>query len=379
MAKKRANGEGCIRRRTDHSWEASLRVEDDKRRYVYGKTKNEAREKLAEIQNDVFNDTYVDENDITVEDWMDTWIDCFTAKAKESTRARYRQDIRNHINPDLGHIKIQDLKLVTVQRFLNRCKDVKGLSEKSLKNIYLVLNKALTRAQKDGLIIKNPCVDAEIPSYEEPKKKMRPLKDEEVPLFISLIKDHPFEGLYYTAMFTGMRESELIGLTWDCVDLEKGTIHLYRQYKAVRGESKTYAFTTLKNKQERSFSIPPSVVRALKKVKAKQAEWKLHYGQLFHNEGNLVFTDELGNHLATRTVYNNFKAIVRKMGLPEVRLHDLRHTYATLAIQNGVDYKTISNNLGHATVAFTMDVYADITMTMQKDSITKMESYIASL
>ena len=291
----------------------------------------------------------------------------------------YQQDIRVHIIPDLGSHRIQDLKLLTIQRFLNRCKNVKGLSEKSLKNIYLVLNKALTTAQKEGLIKKNPCSDAGIPVYEEPKKKMRPLKDGEIPAFLRMIEGNPYEGLFYMAIFTGMRESELIGLTWDCVDLEKGRIHLYRQLKAVRGKSKTYAFTTLKNKQERSFLIPSSVIKALKKVRIQQAEWKLNYGILFQNKDNLVFTDKLGHHLATRSVYNNFKAIVKKMGLPEVRFHDLRHTYATLALQNGVDYKTISNNLGHATVAFTMDVYADVSMTMQIDSTSKMESYIASL
>ncbi|MBQ6960488.1 MAG: tyrosine-type recombinase/integrase [Clostridia bacterium] len=378
MGTKRANGEGSFRKRTSNSWEGRI-VLDEKRFNVYGKTKSEVRQKVAELQNDYSNGTLVDENNITVGEWMDTWAECYTSGVKSSTLERYMQDIRVHIKPDLGQIQIQDLKLLTVQRFLKRCKDVKGLSEKSLKNIYLVLNKAITRAQKDGLVKKNPCADAEIPMYETPKKEMRPLLDNEVPEFLRLINGHPFEEFYYVAIFTGMRESELIGLTWDCVDLDKGTIHLYRQFKALRGKSKTYTFTTLKNKQERSFSIPPSVVKALKKMKLKQAEWKLYYGTLYHNEENFVFTNEFGHHLATRTVFNRFKSIVKKMGLPEVRLHDLRHTYATLAIQNGVDYKTISNNLGHATVAFTMDVYATVTMTMQKDSASKMESFIQSL
>ena len=135
----------------------------------------------------------------------------------------------------------------------------------------------------------------------------------------------------------------------------------------------------MKNKQERTFTVPSSVIAALKKVRTKQAEWKLHYGQLYRNEDDFVFTDELGHHLATRTVYNRFKAIVTQMGLPEVRLHDLRHTYATLALQNGVDIKTVSHNLGHSTVAFTMDKYAHVTFTMQKDSAQKMESFIEAL
>ena len=110
-----------------------------------------------------------------------------------------------------------------------------------------------------------------------------------------------------------------------------------------------------------------------------RAVWKLQSGALYNNTDGLVFTNKLGEHLCTHTVYMHFKKIVEKMGLPEVRFHDLRHTYATLALQNGVDIKTVSSNLGHATVAFTMDKYAHVSETMQKDSVTKMEAFIASL
>ena len=378
MEKKRINGDGNIRRRSAHSWEASILI-DNNRRYLYGKTRGEVKGKLEALQNDVYNDTYVSDTDITLGEWIDTWYECYTAKVKSSTRSRYEQDIRLHIKPELGHIRLQDLTCKAGQRFMMRCKDTQHLSEKSLRNIYLVINKALNRAQKDGLLKTNPFADVEIPAYENPKKKMRPLMDKEISTFLRLIKGHPFEEFYYVAMFTGMRESELIGLTWDCVDFDKGMVHLYRQLKPLRGTSNTYTFTTLKNKQERSFAVPPSVVQMLKRVHAHQAQWQLLYGTVYRNELNLVFTNKTGGHLCPCTVYNSFKKIVQQMGAPEVRLHDLRHTYATLAIQNGIDYKTISNNLGHATVAFTMDVYADVSMTMHHDSASKMESFIASL
>ena len=117
----------------------------------------------------------------------------------------------------------------------------------------------------------------------------------------------------------------------------------------------------------------------LKKQKAKQAEWKLKFGEAYCNNNGLVFTDELGSHLATRTVYERFKRIMRMMNLPQVRFHDLRHTYATLALENGIDYKTLSHNLGHATVAFTMDKYGHVSETMQITSAEKMESFIQTL
>ena len=379
MKKKRINGEGNIRKRSEHSWEASLRTEDGERLYVYGSTQKEAKEKLQEIQAEIANGTYIAENEMTVGEWMDEWFECFTSGVKASSRERYEQDIRIHIKPGIGQINLQDLKLLHVQRFLNQCKDQKNLAQKTVKNIYLVLNKALKKAQSQGLIRQNPCGEAEIPSYDTPLKEMRPLKDAEVARFLKQITGHPDEFLLYMALFTGMRESELIGLTWDCVDLDTGNIHLYRQLKPVKGRKATWAFTTLKNKQSRDFIAPPSVVRILKKQKLRQAEWKLQYGSAYNNDLNLVFTNPLGKHLTSVTIYNHFKAIVTEMGLPEVRFHDLRHTYATLALQNGVDVKTVSNNLGHATVAFTMDKYVHVSMTMQKDCVSKMESYISSL
>ena len=241
------------------------------------------------------------------------------------------------------------------------------------------MDKALTRAQKEGLIKKNPCSDAEIPAYEKPQKEMRPLKDTEVPAFLKAIHEDDFEHLFYIAMFTGMRESEIVGLTWDEIDWENESIHLVHQLVRTRGKNSQYVFTTLKNKQSRTFTMAPSVVNRLKKIKIQQAEWKLKYGQLYQNKDNYVFTNELRNHLCCHTIYMHFKKIVKEMGLPGVRFHDLRHTFATLSLQNGVDIKTVSNNLGHSTVAFTMDRYAHVTITMQKDSAQKMEAFIQSL
>ena len=379
MKKKRINGEGNIRKRSEHSWEASLRTEDGERLYVYGSSQKQVKEKLQEIQTEIANGTYVPETEMTVGEWLDEWYECFTTGVKASSRARYEQDIRNHIKPAIGHFNLQGLKLLHVQRFLNQCKEKKNLALKTVKNIYLVLNKALKKAQSQGLIRQNPCGEAEIPSYDTPQKEMRPLKDAEVTQFLKLIAGHPDEFFLYTALFTGMRESELIGLTWDCIDWDTSNIHLYRQLKPVKGRKATWAFTTLKNKQSRDFIAPPSVIRILKKQKLKQSEWKLQYGEVYENDLNLVFTNPFGKHLTSVTIYNHFKAIVTQMGLPEVRFHDLRHTYATLALQNGVDVKTVSNNLGHATVAFTMDKYVHVSMTMQQDCVSKMESFIVSL
>ena len=258
--KRRFNGEGNIRKRSEHSWEASVAIEGGERIYLYGASQKEVKDKLQKIQSEIANGTYIADNDMTVGEWMDEWYECFTSGVKASSRARYEQDIRIHIKPGIGHINLQDLKLLHVQRFLNQCKDKKNLAQKTVKNIYLVLNKALKKAQSQGLIRQNPCGEAEIPSYDTPQKEMRPLKDAEVARFLKQISGHPDEFFLYMALFTGMRESELIGLTWDCIDWDTSNIHLYRQLKPVKGRKDTWAFTTLKNKQSRDFIAPPSVI-----------------------------------------------------------------------------------------------------------------------
>lgn len=175
-----------------------------------------------------------------------------------------------------------------------------------------------------------------------------------------------------------MRESELIGLSWDSIDFEHGKIHLYRQYSKSRRKGESWTFTSLKNRQARVFRPPKEVFEALRKVKLQQAEWRLKCGECWQ-ETKLVFTNEVGQHLSMSTIYSHFKRVVSLMGLPEIRFHDLRHTFATLALQNGVDYKTLSAALGHATVAFTMDRYGHISETMMQASADRMQAYIESI
>ena len=236
----------------------------------------------------------------------------------------------------------------------------------------------LQDAQTNELVKENVCDKVHPPKSNAVKIEMHPLKDNQIPAFLAAIKGNRFEHLFYTALFTAARESELIGLTWDCIDFQRGTIHLYRQLKRDRGQ-KGYVFTSLKNRESRTFAPPASVMNALKVVKKQQAEWRLKAGECWSNPDNLVFTNEAGKHLCTFTVYSYFKKIVMALDLPEVRPHDLRHSYSVLALQNGMDYKTLSSNLGHATVAFTMDVYGHVSETMMHSGAEIMQRYIESI
>ena len=199
--------------------------------------------------------------------------------------------------------------------------------------------------------------------------------------FLAEINGKPFEDELFFAVFTGLREAEIVGLSWDCVDFDRQIIRVVKQLKRERKYSgkNEYVFDTLKNGKTRVVSPAPAVFNLLKKVKSRQAEYKLKSRNCFRNENNLVFTDELGNHISTSTMYHAFKARVAAIGLPDIRFHDLRHSFATISLENGDDIKTVSENLGHATVAFTLDVYGHVTEKMRKDSAKRMQKYISSI
>ena len=175
-----------------------------------------------------------------------------------------------------------------------------------------------------------------------------------------------------------MRESEILGLLWDCVDLNKGMITINKQLQKVRGSNGDYAFAPTKNSKGRTVAIAPSVVAVLRRVRRKQLENRLKCGACYHNSG-FVFTDELGQHLKHQTVYLAFKQVVESIGSPETRFHDLRHSYAVASIKSGDDIKTVQENLGHATAAFTLDVYGHVTDQMKKASAARMEQFIRAV
>lgn len=374
---KRANGEGCIIHRADGKWEARLTI-CGKRKSVYGKTQADVMRKLKELMATRDNEIDIDASNMTVEQWLEIWMSEYRNGVKASTRATYAQDIRLHINPFIGDVKLSKLTTVAVQRMYNQEMRI-GLSPKSIKNTHGILHKALSQAVKLGYIGKNVCDSCELPAIQ--KKEMKPITDDALPRFLSAIQNDEYGDLMFVTIFTGMRESEVIGLTWDCVDFEKQRIRVYRQLSKERkhGGGGKYVFTDLKNKKERTFSAMPAVFEALQRVKEKQEMWERKCGDAWDNYRNLVFTNEVGRNLATTTVWKRFKRIAIAIGSEESRFHDLRHTFATLSIEAGNDIKTISASLGHSTVAMTMDVYGHVSEKMQRDNAQRMQEHVSNI
>ena len=210
---------------------------------------------------------------------------------------------------------------------------------------------------------------------EHPSAPIKPLDEEQSKAFLKAIQGHRFENLFTVTLFTGMREGEVLGLMWSCVDFEKGTILIDKQLQQEKKRGGQYVFAPLKNDKARTITPAPWVMDLLKHHRAQQAELRLRAGPMWEDSG-LVFTNELGHHLARCTLVNAFKAVVTSIGRPDARFHDLRHSYAVAAIRSGDDIKTVQGNLGHATAAFTLDVYGHVTDQMKRESAARMESYI---
>ncbi|WP_235221408.1 site-specific integrase [Oscillibacter valericigenes] len=210
------------------------------------------------------------------------------------------------------------------------------------------------------------------------KKEIQPLDEVQVAEFLKTIQGHPHEYLYKITLFTGMREGEVLGLTWDCLDLDRGTLLIKQQLRREQQKGGKYYFSPPKNNKSRVLSLAPSVVQLFRLQKLKQNGMRLEAGNSWE-ENNLIFSNQTGGFLSYRTVYDCFKRIVDKIGSPSTRFHDLRHTYAVLAIKSGDDIKTVQENLGHATAAFTLDVYGHVTAQMRRDSADRMEQVIKSV
>lgn len=388
-----ASGQGNIRKKTvtrdgkEYSyWEARYTAGYDPgtgkqiQRSISGKTQKEVAQKLKAITAAIDAGTYIQPSKMTVAQWLDIWAADYLGGVKPYTVASYTGAIRNHIKPALGAVKLGALNAHTIQRFYNALgeptKDRQALSPKTVKNVHGVLHKALQQAMKIGYLRFNPAEACELPRVV--KKEMHVLDEDQSKLFLQTIKGDRYETLFTVTLFTGMREGEIMGLKWACVDFDSGTILIDKQLQREKKKGGEYIFAPLKNDKTRTITPAPWVMKLLRAHRAKQSEQRLKAGTLWEDSG-LVFSNELGRHLAIHTLYKHFKAIAVSIGLPDLRFHDLRHSYAVASIRAGDDIKTVQNNLGHATAAFTLDVYGHVTDQMRQASAERMEQYIASV
>ena len=384
-----AQGSGTIRQRPDGRWEARYTIGHDPgsgkqlQKSIYGATQKEVRQKLQQITVDIDNGVYVEPSKLTVGSWLDIWTAEYLGGVKPRTTENYISVCRVHLKPNLGSLKLSALSAHVIQTLYNRLqkdfknkdgKEKKGLSSKSIKNLNGVLHSAIQQAVKLGYIRVNPCDAVELPRIT--KKEIQPLDESSIATFLTAIQGHKWENLFITTLFTGARQSEILGLQWSKIDFERGTILIDRQLQ--RGAKGSTGLDTPKNNKSRRITPAPSVMMALWAQRKQQLEYRLCAGQLWIMS-DYVFTDELGSTLVHGTVSKTYKRIIQDIGFPESRFHDLRHSYAVAALSSGDDVKTVQENLGHHDAGFTLNQYGHVTDKMKQESAARMEGFIQSV
>ena len=390
-----ANGSGTIRKRADGRWEGIYSAGYDQqtgkliRKSIYGKNQKEVRQKLSKVTTEIDEGLYLEPAKMTLSDWMDLWYKEYTFDKKYSTLKGYKAQINKHIRPGIGKYNLSQLNPMILQRFFNHLSepDEKGkvLSPKSIKNIYIILSGILEQAVENEMISKNPCKKVKLPKVYN--KQITPLTDKQVKDFLEIIStDEIYGTILRVIVFTGLRLGEAMGLTWDCVDFEKGALNINKQLQRRPQKDGGSTLTSVKSGKPRILKPAPFVMQLLKiryteQIMQKQRSedlWLAWSNEEEHKKA-LVFTNLQGGYLIPKRVYLHFKSAAVAIGAPDARVHDLRHTYAVLSLQNGDDIKTVQENLGHASAAFTLDVYGHVSDRMKKESANRMEEYIKNL
>jgi len=358
-------------------WE-SITAAAENQKSIYGKTQKEVREALTQVISELDDGMYIAPSSETLGEWLDTWLAVYVQHSvKPYTYDNYERNCKLHIKPALGKTRLANLSAPQIQQFYNMLLVEKKLSPKTVKNVHGVLHRAMKQAYKLRMIRANPTELCDLPRAA--RKDITPMEQKDILSFLLAVQGHRYELIYLVTLFTGMRQGEVLGLSWDCIDFLHCTIYVNKQLQKTKKVGGVYTLVTTKNSRSRIITAAPTVMEFLRRQQTIQQQWMTLAGDAWDNRWNLVFTNPTGRHLTHLTVYKDFKGIVQEIGLPQERFHDLRHSYAVAALESGDDIKTVQTNLGHATASFTLDVYGHVSQKMRQQSAQRMERFIRSV
>lgn len=370
---KRGNGEGTVRQRPDGLWEARITLPDGRRKSAYAKTRKEASAKLTATLRDLQRGVPVLTTSPTLGRYLDTWLAGIQGSVKVRTHERYATLLRLHVRPTLGTLALPKLQPADL-RTLYADKQASGLSAATVQRVHAVLHTALAQAERDGLIARNVASLVQAPRVAQ--HTMHTLSPEQARALLSAAHGERLEALYVLALNTGMREGELLALTWADVDLE----HARLQVRGSLQRSKAHGLAVETPKttgSRRNITLSATAVAALRKHRAAQHEERLKLGSIWI-DNNLVFTSEIGTFVhASNMLRRSFWPLLARADLPRIRFHDLRHTAATLLLGQGIHPKIVSEMLGHTKIGITLDLYSHVSPTMQSQATAALDAVFA--
>jgi len=376
-----------VRKRSKGSWEIYLDIGRDpatgKRLRHYEAirgTKKDAQQRLAELHVEVEKQSYVRQpKQLTVASWLEQWLkDYVEMHCSPRTVESYRSIVHKHLIPALGKLPLTKLEPYHVQVYhtrklsQGRIAGRGGLSRRSVQYHHVILSEALKNAVRLGLLVRNVCQVVDPPSPE--RKEMATLTSDEVPDFLEAIEVSPYRTLFYVSLFTGLRRSELLGLQWGDLTLELASLSVARTLHQL--DSGEYVIRPPKTKKsKRVVDLSPNVALLLRQHRKEQEAQRALVGKPLR-EDDWVFAHPDGNPLRPGTVSHAFSKLSHKGVIPKLRLHDLRHSHATLLLEDGMDINAVKQRLGHSSAAFTLDTYGHVTPRMQRAVVDSLDRLV---
>ena len=386
---RRTRGEGSIYQRKDKRWTVQYYVNGERKTQTYG-AQAKARAKLLEINNALAQGKYSDTGSQTLGQWLEEWLDDYAKDSiKLSTYISYETYIRAHIKPAIGDIKMKDLNVSALQKFLVGLKKTGradnregGLAAKTIKNIHQMLHAALKQAVDSNLISQNYAEGAKSPKVVD--KEMRVLDRTEQKSLIDACrasKDPASFGIIFT-LFTGLRIGELLGLRWINVDLDKHSFSVKETLNRLKTFDKNSATSTTLERRTPKTTNSKRSIDLIDELHADLLEHKVRQDEVAaefpgYNPEGYVFVSSAGDPIEPRTYQDLFKRELKAAGVADANFHSLRHTFATRAMENGMDILVLSRILGHAKPSTTLNMYGHVLTEHRKESMQKISSLYA--
>jgi integrase len=368
MARRRANGEGTVVPRKDGRWMASMSLPNGRRKHFLGRTRAEAAAKLTEAMADRQKGIPIVTSRQNVSQYLTYWLESVKGSVRPRTHESYDLNVRR-LKPLIGKTRLNSLSPAAIERAYAELV-AGGLSRRSVVQAHTVLHNALKKAVKWGLLGRNPTEAVSVPRPE--RNEMKTLSEEQVRTLFAATAGSYYHGLWVLLTTTGLRLGEALGLMWEDVDfvssrlMVRRALQRQRDHKLVLVEPKTA-------KSRRTVYFPEGTSQALREHRRLQAEARLLAGSGWQDNG-LVFCTETGRPIEPAGVSKRLQRILKKAELPQIRVHDLRHTAATLHLARGENPKVVQELLGHSTIAVTMDTYSHVTPGIHAAAAAKMQA-----
>ncbi|ALE78642.1 integrase [Pseudonocardia sp. AL041005-10] len=375
---KNVNGDGSVWKRNDGRWSGAAYVSTStgriERRYVYGKTKKEALSKLVGLQGRHDKGIPAGPTKLTVEQFLTEWLDHIKLPVRPQTWAGYESNVRNHLVPRLGRKKVTALSVRDVRLMVDDLK-AGGTSARMVQWIHSTLRVALQHAVSEELVTRN--VARSVRVAQPPRDTLsEPLTADEATAFLRAVKTHRLHGLWVTVLVLGLRRSEVCGLHWDDVDLDRGTLKIQRGLQRTGG--RLQELPTKTRRSRRTVPLPAMVVDALREHQERQCAERTAAVRGTWTDTPYVFTSSVGTPLEPRTLTRTFHALLERHGFRRVRLHDLRHTCVSLLLSLGVHPRIVMEIVGHSAIEMTMNVYGHVTLDSQRDALDLLNTQLGA-